>query len=169
MNRRAPAFTLIEILIGMALLGILAYAVSSLFVTQSQFSSQTNRQEALAELMQTNVIELEVRPSSELPNFGQCRYRFYSDAGGFVSEGVAAAADPACQEAVPEKPGMKIVLTTSPVDPTSATFKNPDGTINPFLKLPTAVSTLKAVRIQGGVRTMGTTKTGSLSMTVFKQ
>ncbi|MCM2277136.1 MAG: type II secretion system GspH family protein [Oligoflexia bacterium] len=169
MSRRRAGFTLIEILVGLGLLGIAAYGMSTAFLYQNQLANQLDRQDALSELIQSNVLELEAGAVTDLPPDGQCKVRRYGEKGAFESEALLSLSHPECQSPEPASPGMRIVITASPVDPSSASFKNGDGSANAFLKLPTSVSTLRAVRLQAGGRSTQSTRVIRLSLTMFKQ
>lgn len=159
---RVKGFSLIQVLAGLTVLGLMGAGVSKFLQMQSGLSSQFKHKELALGILQRETAHAKVQPLSGLPSEGQCQVRTYDLFGNLrsVSE-VMEATQSACMNKVPQEVGIKTVLTVERVVASDAQFEPAQ-----FLKLPRNGSNLKRIRISAATRA-GTKKSESRPVEVI--
>jgi len=162
--KRIKGLTLIEVLFVSLLLGFFSVVAGQALVNLKTFDVQIDQKIATYEALLNTLIQLRAAPySSVVANFStlnSCRTRIYSLTGAFQS-------DAGCSS-VSSTPGIYVRVTRRDTTLDTVEFKNPDGSINPFLKLPRHDGAVLAFEVESTLRpNVGPSQ--SFSMTIYRR
>lgn len=161
------AFSILEVMVGLALLSVVTYAVLQFLQGQRQVISGLEQKEKLSDVLMENVTEINARNAKSLPSPDYCWVRYYDLQGNLVSESATQILQTSaeCNDPIPTSPQIKILWKIFKSDQIDVTFTPSDS-----LKLPHFVPTVKEVQILGGIRdATAKSNTRQISVTVYRR
>lgn len=163
MNKES-GFSLIEVLLASGLVSLLCLSIAQFLQTEKSYTVFANRSELLRVLLEENAYELETRPIAQVPTVGKCLVRMYDSAGKWLNDQTVDSTASACQDPMPIDSGFYVTWNASSSDDIAVNF-----TPAAFLKLPKYVSTVRKIRIAGGLRASLAGRLFQVGLTVYKR
>jgi Tfp pilus assembly protein PilV len=150
--------SLIEALIGISLIGVVAYGFMSSSNLMNQSSSHQEQTDSVGNMVMKNVYRLRAANSETFPTYGRSLLREYFSNGDLIKESTVMD----CSE-LNTKPGqVSVCIKFSSVSDSEVTFSHPE-----FLKLPQYGQKLYKLDITGEALSSG--RKIIKKITVFKR
>lgn len=160
--RETCGASIIEVMILSTLLLIVFTQGMQVFSTATNLVFHIDSVSTLRQSIMETSADLNTKNSADLPVIGKCWVRKYSLKGEFVSTSEVDNDTGECVTGNPDDTKIKVLVKSTPVDPTEVTF-NPAQ----FLKLPVYSNTVRKIEIIGMLPDNSTNK-GKYQIVLFK-
>lgn len=150
--------SLVESLIGMSLVGVIAYGVMTTSNLMNQSSSQQKQIDLVEDMVMKNIYRLRAASSATFPDYGQSHLREYYSNGTLIKETVVSD----CSKPTLISGQITVCIKYSSVNDTEVVFSNPES-----LKLPQYGQKLYKLDLTG--ETMSSGRRIIKKITIFKR